>query len=421
MLTSAALGDLKETIDEAAALRRDLIAEIAGGEQELASVRDRLSFAKTFIVRLWTRRQVELLSRRSWELTSALTRSRACLDACVVDIDCDLGAVATETFVGLAKAFETAQRSQRIWSVTEEVTTVAALRTVANKVVGRSPVQFCYANSPLIKTQERARGMPIGEGRILSIYPTFIAIGGDEEPLALLSFNDLQVRQTRLQFIEYDKVPEDSVIVDRTWRWANKGGGPDRRFRDNVQIPICLYGDLELLSDAGLHHRFIFSDASAAETLGSALTAHRMALSSTKGEPLSEPAPVEELDPIPPPAPPPQNFLADWITLALIAILALAAAAGGNGQLASVQPQPASAIQTPTTVEPATLPAAPPSPAPVVSANASSHSRTKSRVARHAPARQPERQTCIQVLTDPSQGSCQAASTPPVLVLPGHQ
>lgn len=419
MLTSVALSDLMETIGEAAALRRDLVAEIARGEQELALVRSRLSFAKTFIVRIWTRKRVERLSRRSWELTSGLTRSRACLDACVVDIDCDLGAVATETYARLATAFETAQRSQRIWNVTEETTAGAALRTVANKVVGRSPVQLGYANSPLIKTQERPFGLPIGEGLTLSIYPTFIALGRAEGPLALVSFEDVRVRYTRLQFIEYDKVPGDSVVVDRTWKWANKGGGPDRRFKDNVQIPICLYGDLELLSDAGLHQRFIFSDAGAAEALGSALTAHRLALTSLKGEPVSGATPIRELDPIPPPPPQPQNFLLDWIALALIAVLALATAMGGNGQLANIQPQ--SAIQAPTTTEQApAATVAPASSAPAVSANDSAPSVTKPRVRRRSPVRQREKQTCIQVLTDPNQSNCQAGPSA-ILVLPDLQ
>jgi len=34
---------------------------------------------------------------------------------------------------------------------------------------------------------------------------------------------------------------------------VNKNGGPDRRFNDNRQIPICLYSEYTLTSDTGVY------------------------------------------------------------------------------------------------------------------------------------------------------------------------
>ena len=39
----------------------------------------------------------------------------------------------------------------------------------------------------------------------------------------------------------------------------NKSGGPDRRFKDNRQLPICLYGELELSSTSGLNTVIMYS------------------------------------------------------------------------------------------------------------------------------------------------------------------
>ena len=36
------------------------------------------------------------------------------------------------------------------------------------------------------------------------------------------------------------------IEEDYTWQYANKSGGPDRRFNNNRQLPICLYGILSL-------------------------------------------------------------------------------------------------------------------------------------------------------------------------------
>lgn len=49
-----------------------------------------------------------------------------------------------------------------------------------------------------------------------------------------------------------DKVPRDAKIVDYTWKYVNKDGSPDKRFKDNRKLPICLYGSIHLLSGEGL-------------------------------------------------------------------------------------------------------------------------------------------------------------------------
>ena len=35
----------------------------------------------------------------------------------------------------------------------------------------------------------------------------------------------------------------------QTWRFVNKNGGPDRRFNNNIQLPIVLYGQLMVQSN----------------------------------------------------------------------------------------------------------------------------------------------------------------------------
>ncbi|MFP3435632.1 hypothetical protein SB781_38380, partial [Paraburkholderia sp. SIMBA_061] len=56
-----------------------------------------------------------------------------------------------------------------------------------------------------------------------------------------MNYSDLNVRWQDSRFIETEHVPGDARIVDHTWAHPNKSGGPDRRFKNNRQIPICLY------------------------------------------------------------------------------------------------------------------------------------------------------------------------------------
>lgn len=63
------------------------------------------------------------------------------------------------------------------------------------------------------------------------------------------------------RFIEEEAVPKDAEVVGRTWKYVNKSGGPDRRFKNNRELPICLYGEIELRSESGLNTVLMFSNA----------------------------------------------------------------------------------------------------------------------------------------------------------------
>ncbi len=48
-----------------------------------------------------------------------------------------------------------------------------------------------------------------------------------------------------------DTAPSDATVVGQTWKYVNKKGGPDRRFKDNRQLPICLFEEIGMVSEGG--------------------------------------------------------------------------------------------------------------------------------------------------------------------------
>ncbi|MDB5122432.1 MAG: hypothetical protein JWP94_561 [Mucilaginibacter sp.] len=66
-------------------------------------------------------------------------------------------------------------------------------------------------------------------------------------------YKHLQISGATTRFIEDEGVPRDAQIVDRTWRYVNKSGGPDRRFNNNRQLPICTYSAYTLRSGTGIY------------------------------------------------------------------------------------------------------------------------------------------------------------------------
>ncbi len=70
---------------------------------------------------------------------------------------------------------------------------------------------------------------------------------------ASIEYGDLKVASASTRFIEESVQTSDSQQVDTTWRYVRKDGGPDRRFNNNRQLPIMLYGFIHTTSASGLN------------------------------------------------------------------------------------------------------------------------------------------------------------------------
>ncbi|BCB91184.1 DUF4236 domain-containing protein [Phytohabitans suffuscus] len=92
---------------------------------------------------------------------------------------------------------------------------------------------------------------------------------------AELPYDSLRVSAAPQRFVESGAVPRDSRVVDTTWQYANVRGGPDRRFKNNRQLPVMLYGRLTLHTPAGFYMAWDFSRPEAADALADAI--HGMA------------------------------------------------------------------------------------------------------------------------------------------------
>jgi len=95
--------------------------------------------------------------------------------------------------------------------------------------------------------------------------PTNIHIVAESRAMLELLNLVLSLQFVLTEFTEEETVPSDSQVVGRTWAKCNKDGSPDRRFRDNYQIPVVRYGTLLFSSPDGLDVRYICSNARLAE------------------------------------------------------------------------------------------------------------------------------------------------------------
>lgn len=70
---------------------------------------------------------------------------------------------------------------------------------------------------------------------------------------ASVEYSDLKLDASSTRFIEESVQSSDSKHVGSTWRYVRKDGGPDRRFNNNRELPVMLYGEVYISSSDGLN------------------------------------------------------------------------------------------------------------------------------------------------------------------------
>jgi hypothetical protein len=92
--------------------------------------------------------------------------------------------------------------------------------------------------------------VPVGPQQLLFLPDRLLVWDG--RVLAGVPYEYLECRANSVRFIEDGAVPSDAQVVDTTWQFVNKQGGPDRRFANNRELPVVNYGELLLSSPSGL-------------------------------------------------------------------------------------------------------------------------------------------------------------------------
>jgi uncharacterized tellurite resistance protein B-like protein len=160
--------------------------------------------------------------------------------------------------------------SQVIWHIFYAVATGDRKRNAgASRLIQRTPVRCAAGSLPLIECNIEPFSVPVGPQQLLLLPDRLIV--HQRGRFASVPYTDLRVDARTAEFVEEERVPGDSPHVRNTWRYVNKSGGPDRRFNDNRQIPVMLYGVLSLQSNSGMNVELQTSSPQAAEAAARAL------------------------------------------------------------------------------------------------------------------------------------------------------
>jgi hypothetical protein len=141
----------------------------------------------------------------------------------------------------------------------------------ASHLVKRSATALGYSLPTVLKCNVTPPMLKVGR-RTIYFLPD-VALVEDASGFGAVGYHVLRLTWQPSNFIETESVPRDAQIVRHTWQHPNKNGGPDRRFRQNRQIPVCRYEALHIFSVNGMNELVEFSRVGFAEPFANALAA----------------------------------------------------------------------------------------------------------------------------------------------------
>lgn len=139
----------------------------------------------------------------------------------------------------------------------------------AAHLVNRKTARLAYILPRVLRSNVTPPTIILG-GRTFYFLPELMLVkhGGR---FGAVGYDNLQIRDQASHFIEDGAPPVDAQVVGSTWKHPNKSGGPDRRFRDNRQLPICLYDVMHLSSSSGVNELMEFSRTGFVQQFSTAL------------------------------------------------------------------------------------------------------------------------------------------------------
>ncbi|MFI5455024.1 MAG: hypothetical protein ACHRXM_06190 [Isosphaerales bacterium] len=155
---------------------------------------------------------------------------------------------AEQKLKAIADAFAILRRCNGVWAY--ELRTHASEKLWKYNAgslfsVAKLPIVFFNRPIPNIETNIRVTGLTYLRMAIYFLPGKLLVIDGTQ--VFHVEYHGLGLSHTHLDYVETEgHVYPDSLIIDHRWKFINRDGSRDRRFKDNVELPVVRCGILVL-------------------------------------------------------------------------------------------------------------------------------------------------------------------------------
>lgn len=278
-ITSHDMQGIKQTVLSAHQQRLELLQDLKLVQQQLQKNRFKLLLSYWLLYGFLWKEKTRFLKEDMALQQHAIAQIEKQTQNTAVQLDFDFDEEMNRKYQTLHEAFGKLCESQIMWDITaEHANDRFVTRSAAATSVVRKRIRFKTGHLPEIKSQIPAMIWDNANGADLYFYPNFMVVWNNRKHFAIVAYNELDINFTATRFIETEKVPSDTKVIDQTWYKVNKNGTPDKRFKNNYKIPVVRYGDLELNTKTGLNERYLFSNYEHTDAFNRAFVEYQIAL-----------------------------------------------------------------------------------------------------------------------------------------------
>lgn len=112
----------------------------------------------------------------------------------------------------------------------------------ANQTMDLGRIKILKKYPRMIKSNLVGPTLDIGGTKFCIMPDSVLAIRGND--VRKVTYSHVIVNLSYLSFRESERVPKDAQEIGCTWKYINKDGTQDLRFKNNKKIPICRYCEL---------------------------------------------------------------------------------------------------------------------------------------------------------------------------------
>ena len=271
-LTTPGLTEFKRLLEQSRREHREISRELVDARaRELTDVAQYTDWKEGWLFRRVFKQKFQRLAAAAEEGSARRAELEEQESLSRLRTQIEMPQAVAQAFHRACDEFSLLGRAARIWDTLGQRSANRVLeRTTASRIVSREPVAFRLARCEIIESEWNVPHLANANGGDIYLYPGFVLYFVSPEAFALLEYKDVQLMSSPTRFIEEEPLPSDSKVVGETWTKTNKDGTPDRRFKDNYQIPIAQYGKLSLISATGMNEEYMISNAERTESFAKA-------------------------------------------------------------------------------------------------------------------------------------------------------
>lgn len=278
-LTSASLVPLQALIIKARTQLAQVRSDLRAAVDEKETQTKKLERKRRSIFRWFYRRSIVTLEESLSVIIAEIERLREWEDSTRIEVKFDAGEAVEQAYKSLTHAFEIMTQAEGKWDLmASRATNQVVERTSASQNVDTVPVIFEFVENDLLQFPGRAMRFENANGADILLYPGMALVPSSKRNFALVDIRDLSLSVEMIRFHERKQIPQDTEVVGKTWARTNNDGSPDRRFKNNHEIPICLYALISFRSSTGICEDYLVSSPRSATEFVEAMVAYKRAL-----------------------------------------------------------------------------------------------------------------------------------------------